>query len=115
MIINISSIKQYVYVIDSETTKGKYKPGDTVKIETETIKSSLCDYSDAFISVTENITVNAANNTDIAFKNCTPFSTCKTAINDVFVDEAKHIYSVMQMWSNIVIIWSNIVIIIQIH
>ena len=55
------------YVIDSQTTKGKYKQGDTIKLET--IKSSLCDYSDAFILVTGNITVNAANDTDVAFKN----------------------------------------------
>ena len=47
--------------MDSQTTKGKYKQGDVIKFETETIKSSLCDYSDAFILVTGNITV-AANN-----------------------------------------------------
>ena len=38
------------YVIDSQTTKGKYKQGDVIKFETETIKSSLYDYSDAFFS-----------------------------------------------------------------
>ena len=65
------------YVIDSQTTKGKYKQGDTIKFETETIKSSLCDYSDAFILVTGNITVSAANDADVVFKNCAPFSTCK--------------------------------------
>ena len=48
------------YVTDSQTTKGKYKQGDTIKFETETIKSSFSDYSDAFILVTGNITVNAA-------------------------------------------------------
>ena len=52
------------YVIDSQTTKDKYKQGDVIKFETETIKSSLCDYSDAFILVTGNITVNADNNTE---------------------------------------------------
>ena len=83
------------YVIDSQTTKGKYKQGDTIKFETETIKSSLCDYSDAFILVTGNITVNAANDTDVAFNNCAPFSTCKTVINDVFTDRAEHIYNAM--------------------
>ena len=36
------------YVIDSQTAKGKYKQGDTIKFETETIKSNLCDYSDVF-------------------------------------------------------------------
>ena len=81
------------YVIDSQTTKGKYKQGDSIKFET------LCDYSDAFILATGNITVNAANDTDVAFKNCAPFSTCKTAINDVFVDRTEHIYIAMPMYN----------------
>ena len=80
------------YVTDSQTTKGKYKQGNTIKFETESIKSSLCDYSDAFILVTGNITVAADNNTDVAFKNCAPFSTCTTKIDDTSVDEANHIY-----------------------
>ena len=87
------------YVIDSQTTKGKYKQGDTIKFEIETIKSSLCDYSDAFILVTGNITVAANNDTDVAFKNCAPFSTCTTKINDIFVDEANHIYIAMPMYN----------------
>ena len=37
------------YVIDSETTKVKYKQGDVIKFEIETIKSSFCYYSVAFI------------------------------------------------------------------
>ena len=45
------------YTIDSQKTKGKYKQGDTIKLETETVKSSLCDYPDAFILVTGNITL----------------------------------------------------------
>ena len=32
------------YIIDSHTTKGKYKKSDTIKFGTETIKSNLCDY-----------------------------------------------------------------------
>ena len=83
------------YVIDSQTTKGKYKQGDPIQFETETIKSSLCDYFDAFILVTGNITVNAANDTDVAFKNCAPFSTCKTVIND----DANHIYIAMALYN----------------
>ena len=86
-------------VIDSHTKKGKYKQADTIKFETETIKSNLCDYSDAFILVAGNITVNAANDTDVAFKNCEPFSICKTIINDVFVDRAEHIYIAMPMYN----------------
>ena len=80
------------YVIDSQTAKGKYNQKNSIKFETESIESSLCDYSDVFILVTGDITVTADNNTDVAFKNCAPFSTCKTEINDVFIDEANHIY-----------------------
>ena len=79
------------YVIDSKTTKGKHKQGDTIKFETETITSSLSDYSDAFILVTGNITVATGNNTHAVFKNYAPFSTSKTVIHDVFVDRAEHI------------------------
>ena len=81
------------------TTKGKCKQNNTIKFETKTIKSSLCDYSDAFILVAGDITVNADNNTDVAFKNYAPFSTCKTKINDVFLDEANHICIAMPMYN----------------
>ena len=47
------------------------------------------------ILVTRNIEVAANNNTGAAFKNCAPFSTWKTEINDVFVDEANHSYIAM--------------------
>ena len=87
------------YVIDSQTTKGKYRQGNPIQIETETIKPSLCDYSDAFILVTGNITVNATDDIVIALKNCAQFSACKIVINNVFVDEANHIYIVMPMYN----------------
>ena len=35
----------------------------------------------------------------VAFKNCTPFSTCITKIIDVFVDEANHIHIAMPMYN----------------
>ena len=63
------------------------------------IKSSLCDYSDACILVTGDITAVANNNTDVAFKNYAPFSTCKTEIDDVFVDKANHLYIAMSMYN----------------
>ena len=40
------------YVIDSQIAKGKYNQNNSIKLETETIKSNLYDYSDAFILVT---------------------------------------------------------------
>ena len=43
------NLPQKGYVIDIQTTKGKYKQGDIIRFETETIKSTLCDYYGAFI------------------------------------------------------------------
>ena len=44
------------YVIDSES-KGSYSHHDPIKFLTKSIESSICDYSDAYILVTGNITV----------------------------------------------------------
>ena len=78
--------------LSSETAKNKYNQNSSIKFETESIKSSLCDYSDVFILVTWDLVVTADNDEDVAFKNCAPFSKCKTKINDVIIDEANHIY-----------------------
>ena len=83
----------------SQTEKGKYEQNNSMKFETKSIKSSLCDYFDAFILVTGDITVAANNNKNVVFKNCALFSTCKTEINDVFVDGANLIYIAMPMYN----------------
>ena len=77
--------------MDSQTAKGKYDQYNSIKFETENVKSSLCDHSDAFVLVIEDIKVAGNNNADVALKNCAPSSTCKTKINNVFVDEESHI------------------------
>ena len=87
------------YIIDSES-KGNYSTDEEIKFLTRSIESSLCDYSDSYILVTGNITVNRGNNnTKVAFKNCVPFKECRTEINETFVDEAEHINIVMPMYN----------------
>ena len=56
------------YFIDSQTAKEKYNQNNSIKFETKSIKSCLCDYSAAFILLTGDINVTADNNTDVAFK-----------------------------------------------
>ena len=53
----------------------------------------------AYILVTEDITVNAGNDTQVAFKSCAPFSPFSTEINDVFIDEENHICIAMSMYN----------------
>ena len=60
--------------------------GTTIKFETKVIKSNLCDYSEAYILVTGNITATVGDaNTRVAFKNCAPFTECITHINNEHV------------------------------
>ena len=88
------------YVIDSETKGNNYLPDNEIKCLTGSLESNLCDYSDAYILVTGNITVAGGNNnTKVAFKNCAPFRKCRTEINETFVDDAEHINIAMPMYN----------------
>ena len=97
------------YVMDSKTAKGKYKQGDTIKFETESIKSSLCDYTDAYILVTGDITVAANNDTDIALKNCAPFLLHARQKLMMCLLTKKIMFTLQCLCT----IWLNVVIIIQ--
>ena len=92
---------------------------DPIKLLTKSVESSLCDYSDAYILVTGNITVtrtiaaNVAGNppilkkekqpliaaTHVAFSNCETFIDCSTEINDTFADYADFINIAMSMYN----------------
>ena len=72
----------------------------TVKFETKVIKSNLCDYSDAYIPVTGNITATGGDaNTRIVRKNFARFTKCITHINDEHVDNADDLDIVMPMYN----------------
>ena len=85
------------YVIDSEL-RGVYSHKNPIKLSTDSLEPSLCDYSDAYLLVTGNIAVEGGNNnTKVTFKNCAPFRKCRTEINETFIDEAEHINTAMPM------------------
>ena len=87
------------YIIDSEAN-GNYLPDNKIKFLTSSLELSLCDYSDAYILVTGNITVTGDNaNTKVAFKDCAPFKKCRTEINETFADDAQHINTAMPMYN----------------
>ena len=91
------------YVINDQNN-GEYGKGSendlSIKFETKVIKSSLCDYSDVYILVTEDIKVAVVGaDTNIAFKNCAPFTRCVTHINDEHIDTAENLDIIMPMYS----------------
>ena len=74
------------------------------------LRSSLCDYADAYILVKETITITGVGN-DVAaiwldernksviFKNCAPFTKCISKMNDTEIDDAQDIDTVMPMYN----------------
>ena len=76
---------------------GAYSPNKNIRFKTTMLRSSLCDFSDAYILVKGNITVNNTagagadvNNTSkkVIFKNFTPFTKCISKINNTPIDSA---------------------------
>ena len=92
----------------NDESRGAYNVNSQIKFKTTMLKSSKCDYSDAYILVKGTISVNntaaqgaAANNTNkkVIFKNCAPFTNCISEINNTQIDNAKDIDIVMPMYN----------------
>ena len=92
----------------NEESRGAYNVNSQIKFKTTMLKSSLCDYSDAYILVKGTISVNNTaaagaavnnNNKKVIFKNCTPFTNCIREINNTQIDSAKDIDIVMPMYN----------------
>ena len=65
----------------------------------EVLKSSLCEYNDSYILVRGDITVTAASETQIAFRNCSPFTKCITKIDGTAIDDAEDLDLVMSVYN----------------
>ena len=68
---NLSKFRTKNSVEINDDVRGVYSPNKQIRFKTSILRSSLCDYSDAYILVIGNITVNytaaagaAANNTN---------------------------------------------------
>ena len=88
---------------------------DPIKFLIKSIELNLCDYSDAYILVTGNITVTrtitaAGDNpirryqpltaaTQVVLKNYAPFKDCRTEISDTFDDYTETINITMPVYS----------------
>ena len=92
----------------NDDIRGACSPNKQIRFKTAMLRSSLCDYSDAYILVKGNITVNntaadgaAANNTNkkVIFKNCAPFTSCISKINNTQIGNAEYIDIVMPMYN----------------
>ena len=92
----------------NDEIRGEQSPHKQTRFKTAKLRSSLCDYSDVYILVKGNITVNntaedgaALDNTNkkVKFKNCAPFTNCLSKINNTQIDNAEYIDIVMAMYN----------------
>ena len=90
----ISKFRTRNWVEINDESRGKYNDEKQIIFKTTMLKSILCDYSDPYILVKGKIIITgaaadaAARQADerdkgVAFKNCAPFTSCKSDINNV--------------------------------
>ena len=96
--------KKWVKVYDqSNSANDRYKPNKQIRFKTSTLRSDLCDYSDAYNVTKGTITVTYPNNANydkrLAFKNNALFTNCISKINSVLVDNAEDLDIVMPMYN----------------
>ena len=86
-----SKVRTKNWVEINDGSRGTYCANRQINFKTSILRSSLCDYSDAYILVKGNISVNNtaaagadASNTNkkVIFKNCVPFTDCISKINN---------------------------------
>ena len=95
-------MKKWIEVYDQ--LEGNYNVNKEIKIKISMLRSDLCDYSDAYIVVKGDITLEGDNdankrNKNLAFKNNAPFINCISKINGVKIDNAEDLDVVMPMYN----------------
>ena len=106
--INHLNLEQNIWIEINNHVRGVYSHNKQIRFQTSMLRSCLWDYSDAYILVKGNISVNnaaadgaAANNTDkkVIFKNGAPFTNCISNINNIQIDNTEYIDIVMPIYN----------------
>ena len=105
-----SKFRARYWVEINDESRRTYNVNSQLKFKTTMLKSSLCDYSEAFIHIKVKVTITgagddaAARQADerdkgVAFKNCAPFTNCINEINNILIDNAKDIDIIMLIYN----------------
>ena len=92
--------KKWIEVNDQ--SEKNYNANKEIRIKTSMLRSDLCDFSDAYITVKGDITLEGDNdankrNKNLAFKNNAPFINYISKINGVKIDNTEDLDVVMPM------------------
>ena len=103
----LSELRTKNWIEINDQSRGVYNVSSDIRFKTTMLKSSLWDYSDAYILFKGKITITGAG-ADVAsrqvdkgviFKNWAPFINCKIEINDIEIDNDKDIDIVVPMYN----------------
>ena len=94
----------------TDQSRRTYNTNNDIRLKTTMLKSSSCDYSDAYILVKRRIKITGAGDTvakretdqrnkGVVFKNCAPFTNFKSEIDNTEIDNAKDIDIVMPTYN----------------
>ena len=94
--------KKWIEVYDQSGET--YNSNKQIRCKTSMLRSDLCDFSDTYIFVKGDITVEGANirdktNRSLAFKNIAPFISSISKINGVLIENAEDLDIVMPMYN----------------
>ena len=97
--------KNWVEINDE--SHGLYNAGIQIKVKNLMLRSSLCDFSDAYILKKGTISIErvlAPAETrkvgkKVVFKNCAPFKDYINEIKNIQIDDSKYIHAVMAMYN----------------
>ena len=106
---NLSKFRTRNWVEINDESRGNYANSD-IRFMTTMLRSNLYDYADSYIIVKGTITITgagddaAARQADerdkgVTFKNCAPFTKCKSRINNTDIDNAHDIDILMPMYN----------------
>ena len=106
----LSKFRTKNWIEINDQSRGVYNTNSDIRFKTTMLKSSLCDYSDAYILVKGRITITGAGadaaakqaderNKGVIFKNCALFINCKSELINTEIDNVKDIDIVMPMYN----------------
>ena len=103
----LSKFRTKNWVKINDESRGTYDSGTQIIFKSSMLKSSLCDYSDAYIiangtiAITNNETAADSDNKNkkLIFQNCAPFSNCIGRINNTQENDAQDSDIVMAMYN----------------
>ena len=95
-------LKKWIKVYDQ--SEKNYNPNREIRIKTSMLRPNLCNFSDAYIVVEGDITLEGDNdankrNKNLRFKNDTPFMNCISKINGIKIDNAEDLDVLMLMYN----------------